>query len=132
GGLSKVFAPLTGAVKGLGVAFGFLTGPVGIAVAAVVGIGTAFTIAYAKSETFRNMIDSVVENVKLGIEWIVNLKDSIISLFQGDEDNGTKMLEKLGLSETMIEIISTQIEFVKQIFSTIFDTVSEVFTSVGK
>src|SRR5699024_5196410 len=31
GGLSKVFAPLTGAVKGLGVAFGFLTGPVGIA-----------------------------------------------------------------------------------------------------
>ena len=131
GGLSKIFAPLTGAVKGLGVAFGFLTGPVGIAVAAVVGIGTAFTIAYAKSETFRNMIDSVVENVKLGIEWIVNLKDSIISLFQGDEDNGTKMLEKLGLSETMIEIISTQIEFVKQIFSTIFDTVSEVFTAVG-
>ena len=121
---ATVFPKLSGALA-------FITGPIGIAIAAIIGIGTAFTVAYTKSETFRNIVHSIIEVIQNVIQWFVEFNQAILALFQGDEDNGTKMLEKLGLSETMIEIISTQIEFVKQIFSTIFDTVSEVFTAVG-
>src|SRR5699024_399623 len=121
---ATVFPKLSGALT-------FITGPIGIAIAAIIGIGTAFTVAYAKSETFRNIVHSIIGVIQNVIQWFVEFNQAILALFQGDEDNGTKMLEKLGLSESMIEIISTQIEFVKQIFSTIFDTVSEVFTAVG-
>ena len=42
-----------------------LTGPVGIAVAAIAGIGTAFVVAYKKSETFRNIVNAVINPVKM-------------------------------------------------------------------
>ena len=141
GGLGGLFTGIAKVTKGgtafatvfpkLSGALAFITGPIGIAIAAIIGIGTAFTVAYTKSETFRNIVHSIIEVIQNVIQWFVEFNQAILALFQGDEDNGTKMLEKLGLSESMIEIISTQIEFVKQIFSTIFDTVSEVFTAVG-
>nr|DAL52217.1 MAG TPA_asm: minor tail protein [Caudoviricetes sp.] len=141
GGLGGLFTGIAKVTKG-GMAFAtvfpklsgaltFITGPIGIAIAAIIGIGTAFTVAYTKSETFRNIVHSIIGVIQKVIQWFVEFNKAILALFQGDEDNGTKMLEKLGLSESMIELISTQIEFVKQIFSTIFDTVSEVFTAVG-
>src|SRR5699024_9505866 len=81
GAVTRVFGV---AVKGLTAAFGFLISPIGIAIAAIIGIGTAFTIAYKKSETFRNVIDGVIEKVKSIIDWLVKFKDGIIGLFKDE------------------------------------------------
>lgn len=121
---ATVFPKLSGVLT-------FMTGPIGIAIASIIGIGTAFAVAYKKSETFRNIVHGIVDVIKKVIQWFVDFNKAILDLFKGDEDNGKKMLEKLGLSESMIKTITTQIEFVKNIFSTIFDTVSKVFTAIG-
>src|SRR5699024_10871908 len=42
----------------------FMTGPVGIAIGVITALTTGFTIAYKKSETFRNFIDKLGEKLK--------------------------------------------------------------------
>src|SRR5699024_785534 len=67
------------------------------------GIGTAFTIAYKKSETFRNVIDGVIEKVKSIIDWLVKFKDGIIGLFKDEGDAGVKLLKSIGLSDGTVQ-----------------------------
>ena len=52
----------------LGGAFTLLTGPIGIAIAAIAAIGTAFVVAYKKSETFRNIVHTVIDPVISGFK----------------------------------------------------------------
>lgn len=61
--------------------FAILTGPIGITIAAIVGIGTAFTVAYAKSETFRNIIQGLIQRFKEFIPTIVSFGQSIYTNF---------------------------------------------------
>ena len=61
--------------------FAILTGPIGITIAAIVGIGTAFTVAYAKSETFRNIIQGLIQRFKEFIPTIVSFSQSIYTNF---------------------------------------------------
>lgn len=61
--------------------FGLLTGPIGITVAAIVGLSTAFTVAYAKSETFRNIIQGLIQRFKEFIPTIVSFGQSIYTNF---------------------------------------------------
>ena len=90
-GLGKLSAGFTAVKTGaltFGAAFpklagfiGLLTGPIGITVAAIVGIGTAFTVAYAKSETFRNIIQGLIQRFKEFIPTIVSFSQSIYTNF---------------------------------------------------
>lgn len=48
----------------LAVGFAALTGPVGIAIAAIVALGAALVLLWKNSETFRNVVISVFETVK--------------------------------------------------------------------
>lgn len=61
--------------------FAILTGPIGITIAAIVGIGTAFTVAYAKSETFRNIIQGLITKFREFIPTIVSFGQSIYTNF---------------------------------------------------
>lgn len=102
GGVVKAIAPLflglgklttaftavrTGAMT-FGAAFpklagfiGLLTGPIGITVAVIAGLATAFTVAYAKSETFRNIVQGLITKFREFIPTIVSFGQSIYTNF---------------------------------------------------
>ncbi|REH99046.1 phage tail tape measure protein [Staphylococcus felis] len=83
----------------LGSALTLLTGPVGIAIAAIVAIGTAFVVAYKKSETFRNIVHAVIDPVINAFKNLWNyLKifwNGISQVFSGNTKTGGNILEKL-------------------------------------
>lgn len=83
----------------LGSALTLLTGPVGIAIAAIVAIGTAFVVAYKKSETFRNIVHAVIDPVISAFKNLWNyLKtfwNGISQVFSGNTKTGGNILEKL-------------------------------------
>lgn len=90
-GLGKLSAGFTAVKTGaltFGAAFpklagfiGLLTGPIGITVAVIAGLATAFTVAYAKSETFRNIIQGLIQRFKEFIPTIVSFGQSIYTNF---------------------------------------------------
>ena len=45
----------------LGTVFTALTGPIGIVLGVLAGLAVAFTIAYKKSETFRNFVNGAIK-----------------------------------------------------------------------
>src|SRR5699024_2550501 len=69
---------LSGALK-------FMTGPIGIAIGVITALTTGFTIAYKKSETFRNFIDKLGEKLKevfFGlVDWMRPGFDAVLSFF---------------------------------------------------
>jgi hypothetical protein len=60
-GVYKTVGLLTGAIKGLSLAMA--TNPIVAVGAALVGLGVALTIAYKKSETFRNIVQAAFRGV---------------------------------------------------------------------
>ncbi len=90
-GLGKLSAGFTAVKTGaltFGAAFpklagfiGLLTGPIGITVAVIAGLATAFTIAYAKSETFRNIVQGLITKFREFIPTIVSFAQSIYTNF---------------------------------------------------
>lgn len=66
-GLNATALSATGASTGvtmLAGAIGFLTSPITLVIAAITALVAAFVIAYKKSETFRNFINNLVEDLK--------------------------------------------------------------------
>jgi hypothetical protein len=64
-------------------AVGAITNPIGITVAAIIALGTAFTFVYSKSETFRAMMDRVWEGMKAIYD---GLKGMVIPALEGVAD----------------------------------------------
>lgn len=102
------------AAKGLtlvGGAFKFMLGPVGLAIAAIVAIGTAFVIAYKKSETFRNIVNAVINPVKnafIGL-WnvIKQFGAGIKAVFSNDTGKGLNIFKKILPDEAAKQFTST-------------------------
>src|SRR5699024_9633801 len=75
GGMSIALARLTTIGRNLATIFGALARPTGavtpptlIAIGAIAAIGTAFVIAYKKSETFRNIVNGALNGVVAGFK----------------------------------------------------------------
>ncbi len=88
-----------------------LTGPVGIAVAAIAGIGAAFVVAYKKSETFRNIVNAVINPVKnafIGL-WnvIKQFGSGIKAVFSNDTGKGLNIFKKILPDEAARQFTST-------------------------
>ncbi|COX60705.1 TP901 family phage tail tape measure protein [Staphylococcus aureus] len=70
----------------LGTVFTALTGPIGIVLGVLAGLAVAFTIAYKKSETFRNFVNDAIESVKQTfsnfIQFIQPFIDSVKNVFK--------------------------------------------------
>lgn len=84
--LSTKLAPILTKLPILKTAFAVLTGPIGIAVAAITALGVAFVIAYKKSETFRNIVNGVVNAIKQTFQnfltFIQPFTDGIVNTFK--------------------------------------------------
>lgn len=88
-----------------------LTGPVGIAVAAIAGIGTAFVVAYKKSETFRNIVNTVITPIKnafIGLGNVIKQFFSAISaIMNNNSGKGLNILKKILPDEAAKQFYST-------------------------
>lgn len=88
-----------------------LTGPVGIAVAAIAGIGTAFVVAYKKSETFRNIVNTVVTPIKnafIGLGNVIKQFFSAIgAIMNNNSGKGLNILKKILPDEAAKQFYAT-------------------------
>ncbi len=88
-----------------------LTGPVGIAVAAIAGIGTAFVVAYKKSETFRNIVNTVVTPIKnafIGLGSVIKQFFSAIgAIMNNNSGKGLNILKKILPDEAAKQFYAT-------------------------
>lgn len=124
-GGAKFFSLFNGGIKGLlpnigqlltkipliGGLMTALTGPVGIAVAAIAGIGTAFVIAYKKSETFRNIVNTVVTPIKnafIGLGNVIKQFFSAIgAVMNNNSGKGLNILKKILPDEAAKQFYAT-------------------------
>lgn len=88
GGIFRAITPVTAAIAKAGgllswlkLGFAALTGPIGITIGVIALLGTAFTVAYAKSETFRNIVQGLITKFREFIPTIVTFAQSIYSNF---------------------------------------------------
>ncbi|QHW36853.1 phage tail tape measure protein [Staphylococcus ursi] len=129
-------APL--AAKGLtlvGGAFKFMLGPVGLAISAIFAIGTAFVIAYKKSETFRSIVNKVINPVVSGFKglWNVakNVFDSLKNLFSGNSLPTVDLLSKIMPKETATKVSATLMQ-VRQTFINAFSDIWNFGQEIGR
>ena len=122
-GLSAVFPKLAGA-------FTLLGGPVGWIVAGIIALGTAFVIAYQKSETFRNFINGIGALFGRAIGWIKQFASAIGSLFAGNTQEGTSLLKRLGFNPEQVSLIQGIVTQLKGIFSIFGQSLKAIFGGI--
>lgn len=102
---------LGGLFSVLGGALGAILAPVWIVIGAVVALGTAFIIAYKKSETFRNIVNTVINPVKNAIISLWNgikaFATGIKNVLSGDTAGGFNIFKKLLPKEAATQLTST-------------------------
>ncbi|MFE4119941.1 hypothetical protein [Priestia sp. YIM B13486] len=49
-----------------------MANPIGLIIAALVGLGVAFVVAYNKSETFRNFVNKLWDAIKTGAMFVLD------------------------------------------------------------
>lgn len=81
------------AMPALSAAIGFLTSPIGIAVAAIVGAIAVFTLLYSKCEGFRNVVNTVGSAIQSGWSSAMTAVGSLAS--KGMEAARATVYEKL-------------------------------------
>ncbi len=117
GALSLALASAGGIAGVFGTALAAITGPVGITIAAIVALGTAFVVAYKKVEWFRTSVNYAMNKVRDGFESMIEITKSVWqvitryvsdgiavfkALFSGDFKKAgqlyVKMMQNLGKS----------------------------------
>ncbi|MGN0002890.1 MAG: hypothetical protein ACI35V_05595, partial [Sphingobacterium composti] len=129
----------------LGTAFSALSGPVGIAIAAVVAIGAALVTAYNKVDWFREGVNKTFDSIKSftttifdGIKkTITSLLSSAVDLAKGTLDDFKNFWNENGKFITSIvkaymNNVKTNIEMVLGIIKGIFQAVFPIIASVVK
>ncbi|WP_204981714.1 peptidoglycan DD-metalloendopeptidase family protein [Mammaliicoccus sciuri] len=127
GGLFKGFTnlmPKTGAVMTA------LTGPIGWITLGIVALGTAFVIAYKKSETFRNIVNAALNGVKQTFINIGNVVKGFFQLFKGNGQDGVITLSKI-LPPNVVVGLTNFATKVKTIFFQVINAIKTFATSIG-
>src|SRR5699024_4632037 len=105
--LKSVGTAAAGSGKSIGLlskAFRFMTGPVGIAIGVVSALASGFTVAYKKSETFRNFVDKLGEKIKdvfFGIvDWVKPGIDAVNDFYGNIKEKISSFVNEEGPSVT--------------------------------
>ncbi|RIM19179.1 phage tail tape measure protein [Staphylococcus chromogenes] len=125
------------AAKGLtlvGGAFKFMLGPVGLAIAAVFAIGTAFVVAYKKSETFRNIVHAVIDPVVNAFKNLWGTAKVVFSalnnLLSGNALPTVDILSKIMPKATAIKVTTTLMQ-IRQAFIDAFNAIWQFGQDIG-
>lgn len=112
-----------------------LAGPVGIAVAAIAGIGTAFVVAYKKSETFRNVVHTVIDPVVNAFKNLWGTAkvvfNALKNLFSGNALPTVDILSKIMPKATAIKVTATLMQ-IRQVFIDVFNAIWQFVQEIGK
>lgn len=122
-GITKVF-PKLGAILGR------LTGPVGWITLGVIALGTAFVVAYKKSETFRNIVNAALNGVKQTFITIGNIIKGFFQLFKGNGQDGVITLSKI-LPPNVVVGLTNFATKVKTTFYQVVNAISTFARSIG-
>ena len=129
--LSRVFGPLLNVVTKF-------AGPVGIVIGVLTALGTAFVIAYRKSETFRNFVDGLKAKFLDASKEIIAFKDkvvgvfnAIVSMFKGDWAGGINILQSLGFSDEQILWIENLVLSIQYQFHQLKESLKSAFSSIS-
>lgn len=131
GGLGKF---LGGIIKTLASRFSFLLGPVGIAIGIITTLATIFTVAYKRSETFRNFVHSLGEKIRevFGklLEWVTPGFEAVISFFRNIKKRIVDFV--IGEGPTFIEAWQNIFSFITPILKAIWSVVKWAFEGIKK
>ncbi|WP_204243475.1 tape measure protein [Mammaliicoccus sciuri] len=122
-GITKVFPKL-------GSILGTLTGPVGWITLGVIALGTAFVVAYKKSETFRNIVNAALNGVKQTFITIGNIIKGFFQLFKGNGQDGVITLSKI-LPPNVVVGLTNFATKVKTTFYQVVNAISTFARSIG-
>lgn len=122
-GITKVF-PKLGAILGT------LTGPVGWITLGVIALGTAFVVAYKKSETFRNIVNAALNGVKQSFITIGNIIKGFFQLFKVNGQDGVITLSKI-LPPNVVVGLTNFATKVKTTFYQVVNAISTFARSIG-
>lgn len=78
GGLAGIAPRAAMAMRGLGVAFTFMTGPIGLTIAIIAALAAGLVYAYRNSETFRNIVNGAFNAVRTVVVGAVNAIRNIV------------------------------------------------------
>ncbi|MEK0177461.1 transglycosylase SLT domain-containing protein, partial [Tetragenococcus halophilus] len=131
GPLLQAIGRAGGLFKWLGGILGGLASPAALIIGGIVGLGTAFVVAYKKSESFRNFIGGIGSALSDAVGWVKDFAGAIKNLFQGDLSGGISILESLGLSPNQISGVMTAVDQVKSTINTLKDYVSQAFGAIS-
>ncbi|MCH4984224.1 peptidoglycan DD-metalloendopeptidase family protein [Macrococcoides goetzii] len=119
-----------GIASGLG-ALATLGAPILIAVGALTALGVGFTLAYKKSETFRNIVNGALDGVGKAFETIKGTIKGVFELFKGDGSQGVITLSKF-LPPSLVQGITLTVDKIRSTFKSMADAVGKVFKGIGK
>ncbi|MEY8560119.1 tape measure protein [Jeotgalicoccus halotolerans] len=120
--ISKVFTALSplvlkigqagGLIKFIGSALAALATPVGITIGIIAALATGFTLLYNNSESFRNIVQSLIERFQAFIPTIVSFGQSIYSNF--------------------MTLVTPAIQAVRNFFVDMFSTIKQFWQTDGQ
>lgn len=135
--LAPIFAGITGSAGGLGGAMIALTGPIGIAIAAVAAIGAVIAGAWQNSETFRTSVGTAFESIKTTIsDAFARISEAMapaLEAFQGFAVNVQPILQEIGdfLSIYIVPLVQQFIEAFVNGFAAIIVAIAPFIEAIG-
>lgn len=107
-----------------------LSGPVGWVIAGIVALGVAFTVAYKKSETFRNIVNAALNGVKKAFMTVFNVVKGFFQLFQGNGQDGIITLSKI-LPPGVVQGLTRGVDAIKGVVMSMFNAVKNFAIEIG-
>ncbi len=143
--LIKLFAPMitglggaAGATGGLSAAIAFITGPIGIAIAAIVAITAIIIALWKTNEDFRDGIKKVWDNIKQIIDGVIKIIKGIIQAFIGlITGDFTKFSEGIkniwdGMWKVLKNVVEGAWNLLKTAFNTLWNNIKNWFSDLAK
>ncbi|GKV69858.1 hypothetical protein NCCP2716_23560 [Sporosarcina sp. NCCP-2716] len=129
-------AAATPAVGALASIFAFITGPIGLAIAAIVGIGIAMVAAYAKFEGFREVVQNVFSAVKSAIMTALDavvafIQEKLAYIQQFWTENGAQIKEAaMNVWNGILAFIQYVMPAIEQVISLVWMAIQIVVMSI--
>ncbi|TDL96681.1 phage tail tape measure protein [Macrococcus brunensis] len=131
GTVISILGTAAGVIGGLSPAIMGLLGPIGIAVGVITGLGIAFTVAYQKSETFRNIVNSAIQGVMGTFRNLGSIIKGVFQLFQGNGTQGVITLSKFFPPGLVVGIAQT-VDMIKRSVMSAVKAVSDFAGQIGR
>lgn len=131
---SKLLSPITQIVSKIPLIGGSLTalsGPIGWISAGIVALGVGFAVAYAKSETFRKIVNNAIHGVMNTFKTAKTAIQGFFQLFKGNGQDGVITLSKI-LPPDVVVGLTNFADTVKRVFFQVVNAIKNFGIGIGQ